>query len=42
MAIEYSLKTEKRMTESFLLQVLESMGYKDNDVIKLPRGIEIG
>ncbi|MDL1162938.1 hypothetical protein PAEVO_52780 [Paenibacillus sp. GM2FR] len=41
MAIEYSLRIGKMMPESLLIQELESMGYKNIDVVELSRGIEI-
>ncbi|PZT52302.1 hypothetical protein DN757_28095 [Paenibacillus silvae] len=41
LAIEYSLKTEQRISESCLLQELESMGYKNIDAIGFPKGIRI-
>ncbi|SMF90170.1 hypothetical protein SAMN05661091_4918 [Paenibacillus uliginis N3/975] len=41
MAIEYSLKLERILSDFDLLEQLESMGYIDNDVIELPKGIEL-
>ncbi|SMF90175.1 hypothetical protein SAMN05661091_4921 [Paenibacillus uliginis N3/975] len=41
MAIEYSLKLEEKLSESGLLEQLKSMGYTDNDVIELPKGIKM-
>lgn len=41
MAIEYSLKTEQKISESCLLQELDSMGYKNIDVMDVPKGIKI-
>nr|WP_145406428.1 hypothetical protein [Paenibacillus xylanexedens] len=41
LAIEYSLKTEQKISESCLLQELESMGYKNIDAIGFPKGIRI-
>lgn len=41
MAIEYSLKIEKKLSEPLLVRELESMGYKNIDVVELPKGIEI-
>jgi hypothetical protein len=40
-AIEYSLKTEQKISESCLLQELVSMGYTDIDAIDFPKGIRI-
>lgn len=41
MAIEYSLKTEQKISESCLLQELASMGYKNIDIIDIPKRIKI-
>ncbi|PYE41859.1 hypothetical protein HUB98_07210 [Paenibacillus barcinonensis] len=41
MAIEYSLKTEQKISGSYLLQELKSMGYKNIDAIGFTKGIRI-
>lgn len=41
MAIEYSLKTEQKISEPCLIQELESMGYKNIDAADIPKGIRI-
>lgn len=41
MAIEYSLKVEKKISEDLLMQELESMGYANIQIVRITKGIEI-
>ncbi|WP_172455380.1 hypothetical protein [Paenibacillus sp. BIHB 4019] len=41
MAIEYSLKIEKKINEHLLIEELKNMGLEDIETIKLSKGIEI-
>ncbi|WNS43307.1 SitI3 family protein [Paenibacillus sp. MMS20-IR301] len=41
MAIEYSLKVEKKISEELLIQELESIGYANIQIVRLTKGIEI-